>query len=85
VLKVAKSQDLTASYLQWSSSVFAIAGGIILASHTELSGHGFIFLALSSIQMLISSLLARKLSLVIYSGALFVFVDCLGIYRWILK
>jgi hypothetical protein len=85
VLKVAKSQDLVSNYLQWSSSVFAVTGGIVLAAHTDLSGHGFIFLALSSIQMLVSSLLARKLSLVIYSGALFVFVDCLGIYRWILK
>jgi hypothetical protein len=85
MLKMAKKSGLAVSFLQWSSSVFAVAGGIILASNTPFSGYGFFFLALSSSQMLISSILAQNISLIIYSGALFMFVDCLGIYRWILK
>jgi hypothetical protein len=72
-------------YLQYSSSLCAILGGILLASNTPSSGYGFIFLALSSSQMLVASLLKADLTMICYSGGLFVFVDCLGIYRWILS
>jgi hypothetical protein len=85
VLRIERSQKLAASCLQWSSSVFAVAGGVILASNTQFSGYGFFFLALSSSQMLVSSILVQNISLTIYSGSLFLFVDCLGIYRWILR
>ena len=72
--------------LRYSSSVFALAGGIILASNmSEISKYGFIFLALSSFQMLISSVSLRDQSMLIYSASLFIFVDCLGIYRWIIQ
>jgi hypothetical protein len=72
-------------FLHYSSSACAVAGGTILASNTEISGYGFILLALSSGQMLISSLLAQNKRLIIYSASLFIFVDCLGIYRWVLR
>ena len=72
--------------LRYSSSVFALAGGIILASNIdEISKYGFIFLALSSFQMLLSSVSIKDQSMLIYSGSLFIFVDCLGIYRWVLQ
>ena len=79
------STDSFAKFLQWSSSACAIAGGIILASKIEVSGYGFIFLALSSSQMLAASIRRKNTSMIVYAGSLFVFVDCLGIYRWILK
>jgi hypothetical protein len=71
--------------LQASSSVCAVAGGVILASNTNVSSYGFLFLALSSSQMLVSAFLQNNTSIMIYAGSLFVFVDCLGIYRWVLK
>ena len=72
--------------LRYSSTVFALAGGIILASNiAEISKYGFIFLALSSFQMLVSSISIKDQSMLIYSGSLFIFVDCLGIYRWVLQ
>jgi hypothetical protein len=70
--------------LKWSSSFFAILGGVLLATKTDVSGYGFIFLAMSSSQMLVSSYLAADRSMICYSGAIFVFVDCLGVYRWLL-
>jgi hypothetical protein len=71
--------------LSYSSSAFAFAGGILLASNADpISKYGFIFLACSSFQLLIVSFLSKDKSLLIYSGSLFFFVDCLGIYRWIL-
>jgi hypothetical protein len=72
-------------YLKRSSCICAIAGGIILASNTPISGYGFLFLFLSSGQLLIASLRDRDLEMIRYSASLFVFVDCLGVYRWILS
>jgi hypothetical protein len=79
------SNDSVAKFLQWSSSACAIAGGVMLAAKTEVSGYGFIFLALSSSQMLVASIRKKDTSMIVYAGSLFLFVDCLGIYRWILK
>ena len=79
----AKGQGL-AKYLQYSSSVCAVAGGVLLSSNTEVSKYGFIFLALSSSQIFLSSFLLKNKSLMIYGASLFTLVDCVGIYRWIL-
>lgn len=73
------------TYLKWASSGFAVMGGMLLASNTAMSGYGFIFLALSSSHMLLATCLLRDQSMICYSGALFIFVDCLGIYRWLLS
>jgi hypothetical protein len=79
------STDSVAKFLQWSSSACAIAGGVMLAAKTEVSGYGFIFLALSSSQMLAASIRKKDTSMITYAGFLFLFVDCLGIYRWVIK
>lgn len=70
-------------FLQHSGSAFAVAGGSILASNTPVSKYGFILLAMSSGQLLVSSTLANNRSLMLYAGSVFCFVDCLGMYRWL--
>ncbi len=70
--------------LKCSSSVFALVGGILLASNIKVSEFGFLFLALSSSQMLVASIVERDRLMIFYSASLFLFVDCLGVYRWIL-
>jgi hypothetical protein len=70
--------------LKLSSSSCALTGGILLASHTSMSGYGFVFLALSSGQLLLASLQDRDSSMIFYAASLFIFVDCLGVYRWLL-
>ncbi len=70
--------------LKWSSSIFAVAGGVLLAAKVALSGYGFIFFALSSSQMLVASMLVNDQSMIVYSASIFLFVDCLGVYRWLL-
>jgi hypothetical protein len=82
---ILENQNGLAKKLQWSSSACAVAGGVILASNTSISGYGFIFLALSSSQLLASSVLTKNQSLMVYAGSLFVFVDCLGMFRWLVK
>jgi CheY-like chemotaxis protein len=77
-------RERIAKILKWSSSACAIAGGILLASNTALSGYGFIGLAASSFQMLTASFLLVDQTMVVYSGALFIFVDCLGVFRWLI-
>jgi hypothetical protein len=72
-----------AKALKWSSSFCAITGGILLASNTSISGFGFIGLAASSFQMLVASLLLGDKTMIIYLGSLFIFVDCLGLFRWV--
>jgi hypothetical protein len=80
------AEDRLAKTLRLSSSACAVAGGIMLAANLpEVSKYGFIFLALSSSQMLMASLRTKDMSMIIYAGSLFFFVDCLGMYRWILK
>jgi hypothetical protein len=71
--------------LKISSSFFALVGGIVLASNTEISGYGFILLAMSSSQMLIANLQVRDRTMILYAGSVFIFVDCLGVYRWLLS
>jgi hypothetical protein len=78
------SQEKSAEVLRYSSSIFAVIGGFLLALNLQMSGYGFIFLACSSFQLFISSLIKKDLSLITYSGSLFLCVDMLGIYRWIL-
>jgi hypothetical protein len=71
--------------LRISSSICAVLGGFLVASKLTISGYGFIILALSSSQLLISSILDRDNFLVFYSGAVFIFVDLYGVYRWLLS
>ena len=80
-----KTQLNWAENFKWSSSFFAVIGGFILALNLAISSYGFILLAASSSQLLISSLLKKDKSLIFYSGSIFFCVDLLGIYRWILK
>jgi hypothetical protein len=72
-------------FLKLSSSSCALTGGILLASNTPSSGYGFIFLALSSGQLLLASLQERDRTMILYAASLFIFVDCLGVYRWVLS
>ena len=71
-------------FLKMSVSFCALSGGILLASNSHLSKYGFIFLALSSGQLLIVNIINKDASMIFYSASLFLFVDCLGIYRWLL-
>jgi len=70
--------------LKASSSLCALMGGILLASKLPVSGYGFVFLAMSSSQLLIASLREKNTSMIVYAGSVFLFVDCLGVYRWLL-
>jgi hypothetical protein len=71
--------------IRTSSTICAMLGGVLLASKVAISGYGFIFLALSSSQFLISSILVQDKFSVFYSGSLLIFVDLLGVYRWLLS
>lgn len=74
----------TAQLLKISSSICAVVGGIMLAAKLHISSYGFLFLALSSSQLLISSIQTKDNSMAFYAGSIFLFVDCLGVYRWLL-
>ncbi|MDJ0682900.1 MAG: hypothetical protein QNJ18_23945 [Xenococcaceae cyanobacterium MO_167.B52] len=76
---------LSLNTLKISSSIFAFLGGLILALNTPWSGYGFIFLACSSSQLLIASILEVDKIMIFYSATLFAFTDLLGIYRWLLS
>ena len=71
-------------FLKLSSSACAVIGGIILAANIEISSYGFIFLALSSSQLLVASIQAKDILMIIYAASIFMFVDCFGVYRWLL-
>ena len=71
-------------YLKLFSSICAVLGGSLVASNTLFSSYGFLLLVLSSSQLLIASILDKDYLLVFYAGSVFLFVDCLGVYRWLL-
>ena len=74
----------SAQLLKVSSSICAVVGGIMLAAKLNISSYGFLLLALSSSQLLISSIQTKDNLMILYSGSIFLFVDCLGVYRWLL-
>ncbi len=71
-------------FLRYSSSLCALVGGVLLALKLEISGYGFIFLAMSSSQLLFVSLREQDFSMIVYAGSVFLFVDCFGVYRWLI-
>ena len=84
-LKQSRQSRSLSSVLKFSSILFAIAGGLLLALNIEASRYGFLLLAGSSGQLLLSSWLRRDRGMIAYSLSLFLFVDCLGVWRWVLN
>lgn len=83
---LSEPKDKLANTLKLTSSACAIAGGVMLAANLQnVSKYGFIFLAMSSSQLLLASLRTKDTSMIIYSGSVFFLVDCLGIVRWIIQ
>ncbi len=71
--------------LKISSSLFGLIGGLLLAANTSWSGYGFILLACSSSQMLMASIYESNFIMIFYSTVLFLCVDLLGIYCWLIS
>ena len=82
--RIVRSRTMS-KYLKCLSCFFAVIGGVLVASKTVFSSYGFLFLAMSSSLMLVASFWERDKSMMYYSGSIFFFVDCLGIYRWLLS
>ncbi len=80
-----RSKSRLNKVLRNSSSFCVLVGGILLASNTQWSKYGFIFLALSSSQFLVASILSEEWEMVVYFGGIFIFVDSLGVIRWVLN
>ena len=83
--KPPRSRSRLNKVLRNSSSFCVLVGGILLASNTQWSKYGFIFLALSSSQFLVASILSEEWEMVVYFGGIFIFVDSLGVIRWVLS
>lgn len=66
------------------SIFFSGMGGILLALNVAISPYGFVFMALSSLSILISSVLEKDRLMIFYGATLFLGVDLLGVYRWII-
>ena len=81
--KLMKSQKI--NNLKLASSALALTGGVLLANNIEISKYGFIFLAFSSSSMSLAGYLSKDSYLLIYSLVIFLFVDCLGVYNWVIK
>lgn len=64
----------------WGSAT----GGVLLASNVAISPYGFIFLAASSFSITIASILEKNFLNIFYGTTLFIGVDLLGVYRWII-
>ncbi|MGF1575174.1 MAG: hypothetical protein ACFCU9_04400 [Cyanophyceae cyanobacterium] len=56
----------------------------MVASNTAMSSYGFLILCLSSSQLCMAAWLMRDNALMTYAASVFLFVDLLGVYRWLL-
>ena len=82
-VEIPRWKRLLSTSLKNSCIACALVGGILLASKTQISGNGFVFLAFSSSQLFAASLLMADWSTVWYAGALFICVDLVGVLRWV--
>ena len=69
--------------LRTLSTVCTVLGGSILALKVAISPYGFVVLAMGSSSLFVSSWLERDKTLMRYAGSLFLFVDLLGVFRWV--
>ena len=79
-----KQKIILAKKLRAISTICTILGGSVLALKIKISPYGFLILAIGSSSLFVSSWLERDASLMRYAGSLFLFVDFLGICRWVL-
>lgn len=79
------SKETVISFLKWSAIACATVGGVLVGSNTTLTPYGFIFLASSSGQWLVASLIMKDKALIALNTVLFFLVDSLGVYRWLLS
>jgi hypothetical protein len=83
--QIPRFKRLIISALEKSCMTCLLVGGILLASRIPISGYGFIFLALSSSQLFVAGVLEKKRKTILYAASLFLFVDSIGVYRWVLS
>jgi len=70
--------------LRLSAAFCALVGGVMVASNTSVSPYGFLVLCLSSGQLCLVAWWIRDRLLLLHSGVMLVFVDGLGVWRWLL-
>lgn len=84
IKRMQHNRDKRCFHLKCFSCFCAPLGGILLAANIKFSSYGFVPLALSSFTMFSASILEKDRFSTLYSGSLFIAVDLLGIYRWII-
>ena len=71
------------SALKWLGTVTGVLGALVLALNIPVSGWGWVLFTISSISWTVAGLVMRDMSLAVLQGA-FVFVDLLGVWRWLI-
>ena len=71
------------SALKWLGTVTGVLGALVLALNIPVSGWGWVLFTISSISWTVAGLVLRDMSLAVLQGA-FVFVDLLGVWRWLI-
>ena len=71
------------SVLKWIGTGTGVLGALVLALNIPVSGWGWVLFTISSVSWTIAGLGLRDMSLVVLQGT-FIFVDVLGVWRWLI-
>jgi len=69
--------------IKWTGTLLAIAGALVVSMDTIFSGYGFIIFAVSSLLWLSAGWMMQEMSIVLLNSV-FILIDGVGIYRWLI-
>lgn len=73
---------MTVKLIEWTGALLGLIGSALLASHTEVSGYGFLFFLASNACWVFFSIHKRAWGLLTMQAG-FTATSLLGIYRWV--
>ncbi|OEJ63861.1 hypothetical protein [Magnetovibrio blakemorei] len=71
------------SIAKWTGTLFGVTGAALVALNLPVSGWGFVLFLVSSVSWAIAGVVMHERSLLLLN-AVFIIINLLGIYRWLI-
>ena len=83
-MRFLQQESITPHLLEWTGVTIGIVAAILLASNIAISGWAFVLYLISSIMLAIWGFY-RKAYGIMLQNLIFIGINTLGIYRWLLS
>ncbi len=70
-------------FIEWTGSLTGVSAAVLLALNMSISGWAYVFYLLSSVLLLIWGLREKAYG-VAFQNLVFIAINLLGIYRWLI-